>query len=353
MRYATWLCLALGVAACWLSTAGAAEPARELLAAPKPETALVKVLDWYGRRGVTDPDHLNELNRLWAVSETAPSAEELLDRVVQSFCLADADTRIFVAQLVLPAPAVNAPDPGKLLTGEQGPFYAANLRLYYGRYLMHREMYDEALDVLSGADVRETVDPATYLFCKASCEKSLLMKTEGIADIDRLLKDVEAVPVRYTAVATLMRADLEDIKDKSLDEISWKMDDVERRLGLGRAGEKVQKVESEIIAALDEIIKKLEEQQGGGGGGGGGQGNGAQNNSNQSGSPAQDSQVKGATAPGQVDKKHFKDSGNWGNLDDKERAKVKNLISRDFPAHYRQAVEEYFKKLANRESRPK
>ena len=40
------------------------------------------------------------------------------------------------------------------------------------------------------------------------------------------------------------------------------MKDVERRLELGRGGQRVQKQEDEIVVALDAIIEKLEQQGG-------------------------------------------------------------------------------------------
>jgi hypothetical protein len=121
------------------------------------------------------------------------------------------------------------------------------------------------------------------------------------------------------------------------------MTDVERRLGLGRTGQKVQKKEDEIIVTLDELIKKEEEQNGGGGGGGPG---GQQNRSS---NPADDSRIKGATAPGKVDPKKFKSQqSEWGDLPERARAKAKDLIAREFPAHYRDAIDEFTRKAANR-----
>jgi hypothetical protein len=105
----------------------------------------------------------------------------------------------------------------------------------------------------------------------------------------------------------------------------------------------VQGVQERIVSELDELIKKIEAQQSGGGGGGGNS-----SNSNDSSGPAGDSSVKGATAPGETDKKKFSKEGQWGDLPEKEQAAAKNLINRNYPAHYRQAIETYFKKLANR-----
>jgi hypothetical protein len=169
------------------------------------------------------------------------------------------------------------------------------------------------------------------------------MKEAGLATIERLLKSTEGVPLRYATVAQLMQYDLEALQEKSLDEVSRKMSDVERRLHLARAGQKVQKREEEIIATLDEIIKKIEDSQGGGGGAGGA--------GNRSSAPAQDSVVKGSTAPGTVDPKKLKAAGEWGDLPPKERAKAKEDIARKFGAHYAEAVEKFNTKQAGRPGR--
>ena len=53
-------------------------------------------------------------------------------------------------------------------------------------------------------------------------------------------------------------------------------------------------------------------------------------------------------APGEVDKKKLNKQGSWGNLQDKPLDEAKNLLNRDFPSNYREAVEQYFKKLATK-----
>ena len=112
----------------------------------------------------------------------------------------------------------------------------------------------------------------------------------------------------------------------------------------------MQGVQERIISELDEIIKKVEQQQGGGGGGGDGDGGG---NSNESSNGADDSQVKGAEAPGDVDKKNFSKDGNWGNLPTKEQAKAKSDLNRNFPSHYGRAIDQYFRKQSERAAKNK
>jgi hypothetical protein len=315
----------------------------ELVAPPSAESVRTRVLEWVAQRPGVDKSRLDEIGRLWGFGETIPTAAELFERTIRSFCLADSRTAGFVEACHLRGAPLLPPEAALLTQEGETPFYAANLGLYYGRYLSHRQMYEEALRVLDKVSIPDVVDPASVFFFRAVSQHHLLMKDEGLKTIEQLLKNTEDVPVRYSTIATLMQFDLEALQEKSLDEVARKMSDVGRRLELGRAGQGVQKKEEEIIATLDEIIKKIEDQQGGGGGGGGQGGN-----TNRPGSPAQDSVIKGSTAPGKVDPKKLTAKSEWGDLPAKARAKAMDLISREFPAHYRTAIEEYTRKGANR-----
>lgn len=314
----------------------------QLIAPPSAETVRTRTLEWVAQRAGGNTVRLEEIGKLWGLGDEVPAAEQLFELTIRSFCLADPATRAFVEACALQRPALLAPEARVLENDQAGQFYLANLGLFFGRYLTQRQMYEEGLTVLEKIPIADVVDPAGLLFHKAVCQHHLLLKTEGLATVAQLLRGTEGVPVRYATVATLMQYDLEALEDKSLDEIARKMSDVERRLNLGRAGEKVQKKEDEIIATLDEIIKKIEEQQGGGGGGG------SAGKDNRSSSPADDSRVKGNTAPGEVDPKKFDKKGEWGDLPPRARARAKDLISREFPAHYRAAIEEFTRKEANR-----
>jgi polyhydroxyalkanoate synthesis regulator phasin len=53
--------------------------------------------------------------------------------------------------------------------------------------------------------------------------------------------------------------------EKDLDSIARKMKNVERRLDLSRGGPKTQKIQKEIVARLDEMIKDLENKNKGNG----------------------------------------------------------------------------------------
>ena len=93
-----------------------------------------------------------------------------------------------------------------------------------------------------------------------------------------------------------MEADLAPLKPDSLDEVARLMDNVQRRLNLGRAGKRVRHEEVQIVQKLDKLIEELEhqskKQQGSGSGSSGGQ---------QPTQPMQDSQAAGGSGAGDVE----------------------------------------------------
>lgn len=281
---------------------------------------------------------------LWVFESESPTVSERFDAVLRTFYLADPEVRELVDACLAEVPTIVPQQFAALESQNRGEFSLHNLRYFYARFLAIGRVYDEALELFGEIDPAQLVDPAGCLFYKSVCEHALLQKDAGLKSIDLLLTHTEKLPQRYRAVAELMQADLEQLEEQSLGEVAREMKDVHRRLDLGHSGPRVQRVEERIVATLDELIKKLEQQQGGGGGSGSGQGG-----NNQPSGPMQDSQLGGQKGPGEVDRKDLGDkTDNWGGLPEKEKAEAKNLINRQFPAHYRQAVEEYLKKLAER-----
>ena len=54
----------------------------------------------------------------------------------------------------------------------------------------------------------------------------------------------------------------------------------------------------------------------------------------------------GPRGKGEVDPKNIGKKDGWGNLPPKERQEVLQQIGRELPAHFRETIEEYFKRLA-------
>jgi hypothetical protein len=67
----------------------------------------------------------------------------------------------------------------------------------------------------------------------------------------------------------------------------------------------------------------------------------------------QDSQIAELKGPGKVDHKDLGHHAGWGNMNDKDREKAMQEIGREFPSHYREVIEEYFRRLAAEESNDK
>ncbi|AMV21715.1 hypothetical protein [Planctomyces sp. SH-PL14] len=323
---------------------GSTALAAEVFAPQTTDQAKAATRQWLATRQISDSALLGQLDTLWQFPSAEPTPAERFDAVMQTFYSVDPDVRQLVDACRGLAPRFWMNDFAAIASHRNDPFYSQNVRYFYARYLTVLTLYEEALDLFNEIEPEQVVDPAGCLFFKAVCEHSLLQKDEGLKTIALLTGSTQDVPARYTQVAELMKLDLEGLKEKSLSEVARQMDDVERRLALGRAGEKVQRVEEKIISTLDEIIKKLEEQQGGGGGGAGNAGNAAPSN------PADESYVGGIKGPGEVDPKKAGHKDNWGNLPPKAQATAKNMLDRQFPPHYRQAVEEYLKKLADRQA---
>lgn len=322
----------------WASTAVAGAPD---VYAPRPaEEVRSQLMRWLSQHGFNNEKTSPQIAAIWASGGGPAPGHDVFERLIQSFCVADPDTRRFVEAASPAQPLKTFPTGDFLNRDESDEFYTMHLRLFYARALTQRLMYDEALALFARINPARVVDPATCLFYEAVCQHQLLKKTEGLETLDKLLHKTEGVAESYARVAALMQDELQSLDDQSLDAVSRKMQDSERRLDLGRGGQRVQKVQEEIVESLNELIKKSEpnpQSQAGQG----------DNNSNRSAGPAEDSGIKGATAPGDVDKKNLKKQGAWGNLQGKPLNEAKSLLNRDFPSNYREAVEQYFKKLAN------
>jgi Transposase DDE domain len=183
-----------------------------------------------------------------------------LQSMSATFSLGDPEA----AKLLKEARRVGAPAPLEvpdLLRDAKKPlFYRANLTLAYAKALSNRRVYEEALDALNNVKAEQVVDPASYLFHKAVSEHALTDRLAANTTIIRLLDDVADAPERYKMVSALMVYDMLGWQEKDLGWVSRKMDNIERRLELARGGPTTQKMQKQVVARLDEMIKELENQ---------------------------------------------------------------------------------------------
>jgi hypothetical protein len=305
-----------------------------------PDAAQVKAqLDTFLQTRQLDESTRAKIAALWTDEATKNrSPEELLDQVATTVALVDENAQRLVDFCRTASDVTALPDFPMLQDEQQPAFLRGNLRLLYGRWLAQHHLYDEALVQLQPLTTADVVDPAALLFYQSVAYHRMPDKRQCIPLVAKLLEQQQQIPHRYVTVAQLMQADIEPLESDSLDEISRLMDEVRRRLELKRAGTRVRQQEDEVIAKLDKLIKKVEEQQQ--------QQQAAAAGNLQPSKPAQDSMPMGGKGPGNIDPKQIGSKSGWGNLPPAERQEALQQIGKDLPAHYREVIEEYFRKLA-------
>jgi hypothetical protein len=330
-------------AACLIAGAPASAQSSESLAKPTPtwqtpkaEQVKAEALAWLNAKK-PDASVLAKADAIWSSLPANASEDDLLIRLARTFSLADSNAAKLTMQCSEPRSHLVIPDQSWLRDAGLPPLLTNNLRLLFARWLVDASLFDEALEQLSDMKPNDVVAPASLLFLQSVVYHAMLNKDSGLKSIDVLLQGAEASPHRYVALAQLMQSDLMGLEEDTLDHVARRMDDIRRRLDLGRAGPKVRKVENGVIESLDKLIKKLEDEQKQQSSGGG---------NAQSKTPMQDSQIAGGKGPGEVQKKNIGSESGWGDLPPKERDEAMQQIGRDFPSQYHDAIQQYFRRLA-------
>jgi hypothetical protein len=300
-----------------------------------------------------DEETRQKILAAWPETEGTLSGERIFQRVVGAMGTASAPVAAFLqvcdelAWKELPfGRAVAVPQiPLQALLGDEQAYLVGSLRFYLVLRLIQARLYDEAASVLDLLTPENCVDPCGVLLNRAVVCSQLDDREKGVLAIKQFRKAAEQdalVPRRYLELAKLLDADFQNSpKDaENPSNISRKMDDVRRRLGKGRTDDNTQEAEDGVLKSLDKLIEKIEEKmkqcQTG-------EGEGQQANK-----PADDSRILKQKGPGNVDRKEFDPIGNWGDLPPKEREEALLRIEQDFPAHYRDIIEQYFREMAAR-----
>jgi uncharacterized membrane protein YgcG len=363
MNTKLWLAgLTVTVSWCGAGRAAAAQekelPAFGALETTSAGVAKTKALAWLKQ---ANPAKLQEGEALWNREDRSA-----LDNLADTFALGDAEAAKLLALVRDDKAPPPVGMPAILQNAKADPFLRANLGLAVARHLSNRRVHEEALAILNSMNPEQTIDPAAYLFHRSICEHALLKRDEANRSIVRLIQDAGESPERYKTVAALMLLDMQTWK-KDLGNVARLMNNSERRLDVGRAGPETQKIQKEVIARLDEMIKELENKvkkagSGGGGGGGGDPNGGSCPDGGSSGnggganptSPMQDSQIATNGGSGKVELARIqKLTENWGKMEPAERARamaeVADLVSGLSPEH-RQAFERYFEQIRDQPS---
>ncbi len=342
---ATALFLPIASAAAFAGSEFLAEPSWQ---PPTPEAVRARLEDYLHSSSLS-PSRQAEVRDQWTATKNESSETSVLDRLAQ--CLAKADDRVAnLIELCSTAHKAGAklPEFAWLADSETPVLIRNNMRLFLARWLVQEGFYDEAIAWTDGLETDDVVAPETLLFYRAIAYHQVVNPTKADGSLAQLLQRQEGLPVRYQKLADLMQHDLAGLQDDSLDHISRRMNDVRRRLAQGQPGQPAQKVENGVIESLDKLIKKAEDQaqkqaqaQAGSAG------------KAQPSAPMQDSQIAQLKGPGKIDHKDLGHHAGWGNMNDRDREKAMQEIGREFPSHYREVIEEYFRRLAAEESNEK
>lgn len=293
------------------------------------------------------PVQREKVDSFWSGVASLPSGPPLLEHLIRSLGLADDRFNQVLDGANGQATAASSAADLSWMGSDVPAWVQANVMLFVGREMAQAQLYDEALRILSGIDLASVADPSTLLFYRALCHHHLLQKDECLKDLRQLLERESELPSRYAITAKLLLSDIEPLEVDSLDEISRLMNDVQRRLDLGRSGKTVRDQEQQIVDKLDKMIEKIEEQiqqqqqrqqQ---------QQQGGKDDPNQGqGKPMEDSRIAGTNGPGDVDPKDIGKKSGWGDLPPAQRQEALQNITKDLPSHYREVIEAYFKTLA-------
>lgn len=335
----TALALLLAVGAIYATGARAEIEFEATWQLPRYNDVRDQVNAWVGKlkasREVAD-----KIEELWPDRATNDAGvADMLDRCAESFAAADPRAADLVKTCRADYSGPKTPD-ASWLTGNDVPkFVRDNMRVYYARWLAEYGLFDEVIAQLDGLSPADVVDPASLLFYRMVAYQQLVQPDEARAALVQLMEHKDQLPRRFQQVTQLLDRDLSSLDDNSLDHIARRMSDIRRRLAYGRTGSHVQTIERGVVDSLDKKIDQLEKQQQQ-------QQSQASAGGPQSSRPMQDSQLPSMQAPMQVDQRDIGHESGWGDLPPREREQALQQIGRDFPAHYRDLIEQYFRELA-------
>lgn len=315
-------------------------PANLTLPAPTPDAVREQALAWLKTVDKDDPATREQFDVIWANGTRA-----MADLVADTLALGDGDAAKLLVQARDPQAPAPTDVPSLLLDGKRPVFFRANLALAYGKALASRGVFEEALAALKLSRPTDVADPAAYHFHRAVAEHGLGLRAEAARSLNAVRNDLDDVPVRYQRVADVMEQEMQAWRERDLGDAARKMKNVGRRLDLARGGPTTQKMQREVVAILDDIIKEMERDP---------------KDPEPPGPPGPSPRCPNNPAPpgprppvtgeGKVDDAILKGlARQWGKLPPAERAAAMAALARDLPPEYRDIIERYFKRLAQAE----
>jgi tetratricopeptide (TPR) repeat protein len=268
--------------------------------------------------------------------------EERLRRIVSALAAVDSRAACLAEIWSAPPAEVYSACQNFCADNELPRTLRASVSTWGALWLVRAKLYDEAGQLLSQFEPEVSLAPEVFVYCRAVVAYQLGDGVQAKEWAERLLRWQKNLPVRYCLVAELILEDSRRWENSPLRQVSQWMNDVARRLDLAREDPAALSQQDRILEAIDRLIEQASQNQrkmvvASGG-------------SQRSSAPAPDSLPLGGKGRGEVQSRSLGKFGSWGDLPPKEREEALQVFGREFPPHYRQAIEQYFRRLAEEPS---
>jgi tetratricopeptide (TPR) repeat protein len=242
----------------------------------------------------------------------------------------------------------------QILAGNPGPFLKANCHFHLGMLLLRLDFPDLAAALFHATG--KTYGEAAGIGLETDFYFGFALaripdRPAAKEALGAFLAKHPRAPERYRTAATLLMRELAGEGGGPLIELSEKMNIVTRRLKREKTGEGTQRRQKEIIEIIEKLIEEMRKKENQGQGGGGG---GSGSNQQPPSSPMERSQLPqgGSGKAKDLGKSPRKVTGEaWGQLKDKDRDKILQMLKKKFPSRYRELLEQYYKALAEGEKK--
>ncbi len=224
------------------------------------------------------------------------------------------------------------------------------LSLDHGISLSQRGDHESSQNILQSIRSR-SIRHEFYLLVN---DYKLNRKKEAMRRADEIINSFDQIPTRYRDLALIMKADMETWKnDKDdLGDIAREMGKSADRLKNSKGGAETQKIQKDVLARLDKMIKDAQDAQDAAAKAAREAAEGKKDGAQQSPKPAEDTVPGQDRGLGEVDKKRVKELAEvWGKLPDKERAAAIRELVRKLPPKDRQVIENYLREIQKRSSK--
>lgn len=244
----------------------------------------------------------------------------------------------------------------------QNPFLAVHGGAYEIKALVASERMLEAgkrIEALLAPhpDGLRKLDTFSYLgpeisFLRGACLLADLRHREATEAFRAFLDRYPNASQRLSLAARQMLAEIDTYQPGQIDEVVDLMSFSQRRLTQGDSGQIVRTRQDRVVEILEQLIEEAEQQesQSSSSSSSGSSGGSDSQGGNSPSTPMQDSMLPGGQAQrGELGERRKANPAEvWGTMPPAQRKRVLQALKDNFPARYRQLVEQYYEELAKK-----